>query len=171
MRLYTLVEEHAADPAFGCEHGLSFYLETEREHLLFDLGQSELFLRNAHTLGLDIVRVDRAFLSHGHYDHGGGLAAFLRENDHAPVYVHSRAFEPHFSRKPEGVRSIGLDSDLAHHPRLVPTGDLYEVSPNLLLFSDVTGTECQSEGGKNLLERVGDAYIPDAFAHEQSLIV
>ena len=171
MRLYTLVEEHAADPTFGCEHGLSFYLETEREHLLFDLGQSELFLRNAHTLGLDIARVDRAFLSHGHYDHGGGLAAFLRENDHAPVYVHSRAFEPHFSRKPEGVRSIGLDSGLAHHPRLVPTGDVYEVSPNLLLFSDVTGTECQSEGGKNLLERVGDAYVPDAFAHEQSLIV
>ena len=87
MRLYTLVEEHAADPTFGCEHGLSFYLETEREHLLFDLGQSELFLRNAHTLGLDIARVDRAFLSHGHYDHGGGLSAFLRENDHAPVYV------------------------------------------------------------------------------------
>ena len=81
MRLYTLVEEHAADPAFGCEHGLSFYLETEREHLLFDLGQSELFLRNAHTLGRDIARVDRAFLSHGHYDHGGGLSTFLREND------------------------------------------------------------------------------------------
>ena len=121
-------------------------------------------MRNAHTLGLDIARVDRAFLSHGHYDHGGGLSAFLRENDHAPVYVHARAFEPHFSRKPEGVRPIGLDPELAHHPRLVLAGDVYEVSPNLLLFSDVTGTECQSEGGENLLERVGDAYIPDAFA-------
>ena len=171
MRLYTLAEETAATPAFGCEHGLSFYVQTGEEHLLFDLGQSELFLRNAQKLGLDIGRVDRAFLSHGHYDHGGGLAAFLRENNHAPVYVHPQAFEPHFSRKPEGVRPIGLDPDLAHHPRIVPTGDVYEVSPNLLLFADVTGCDCLSEGGKNLLERVGDDYVPDAFAHEQSLIV
>lgn len=171
MRLYTLADETAATPAFGCEHGLSFYVQTGEEHLLFDLGQSELFLRNAQKLGLDIGRVDRAFLSHGHYDHGGGLAAFLRENNHAPVYVHPQAFEPHFSRKPEGVRPIGLDPDLAHHPRIVPTGDVYEVSPNLLLFADVTGCDCLSEGGKNLLERVGDDYVPDAFAHEQSLIV
>lgn len=171
MRLYTLVEETAAAPEFGCEHGLSFYLACETEHLLFDLGQSELFLRNAHTLGLDLARVDRAFLSHGHYDHGGGLSAFLRENDHAPVYVHPRAFEPHFSRKPEGVRPIGLDPALAHHPRMVPTGDVYEVSQNLLLFADVTGCDCLSEGGKNLLEREGDHYVPDTFAHEQSLIV
>lgn len=171
MRLYTLVEETAAAPKFGCEHGLSFYIETETEHLLFDLGQSELFLRNAHTLGLDLACVDRAFLSHGHYDHGGGLSAFLRENDHAPVYVHPRAFEPHFSRKPEGVRPIGLDPALACHPRVVPTGDVYEVSPDLLLFSDVTGTDCLSAGGKNLLEQVGETYVPDTFAHEQSLIV
>lgn len=171
MRLYTLVEETAAEPEFGCEHGLSFYLACETEHLLFDLGQSELFLRNAHTLGLDLARVDRAFLSHGHYDHGGGLSAFLRENDHAPVYVHPRAFEPHFSRKPEGVRPIGLDPALAHHPRMVPTGDVYEVSQNLLLFADVTGCDCLSEGGKNLLEREGDHYVPDTFSHEQSLIV
>lgn len=171
MRLYTLVEETAAAPEFGCEHGLSLYLACESEHLLFDLGQSDLFLRNAHTLGLDLARVDRAFLSHGHYDHGGGLSAFLRENDHAPVYVHPRAFEPHFSRKPEGVRPIGLDPALAHHPRMVPTGDVYEVSPNLLLFADVTGCDCLSEGGKNLLEREGEHYVPDTFAHEQSLIV
>lgn len=171
MRLYTLVEETTAAPEFGCEHGLSFYLACETEHLLFDLGQSELFLRNAHTLGLDLARVDRAFLSHGHYDHGGGLSAFLRENDHAPVYVHPRAFEPHFSRKPEGVRPIGLDPALAHHPRMIPTGDVYEVSQNLLLFADVTGCDCLSEGGKNLLEREGDHYVPDTFAHEQSLIV
>lgn len=171
MRLYTLVEETVAAPEFGCEHGLSFYLACETEHLLFDLGQSELFLRNAHTLGLDLARVDRAFLSHGHYDHGGGLSAFLRENDHAPVYVHPRAFELHFSRKPEGVRPIGLDPALAHHPRMVPTGDVYEVSQNLLLFADVTGCDCLSEGGKNLLEREGDHYVPDTFAHEQSLIV
>lgn len=171
MRLYTLAEETVAGPGFGCEHGLSFYLDTADGPLLFDFGQSELFLRNAQTLGLDISGVTRAFLSHGHYDHGGGLAAFLRENDHAPVYVHPRAFEPHFSRKPEGVRAIGLDPALEHHSRMIPTGDVYEVSPNLLLFSDVTGAECLSEGGKNLLERVGDRYVPDAFAHEQSLIV
>ncbi|WP_122790303.1 MBL fold metallo-hydrolase [Intestinibacillus sp. Marseille-P6563] len=172
MRLYTLTENTAISPDFGCEHGLSLYLDTENEGpLLFDMGHTELFLQNARTLGLDIGKVTRAFLSHGHYDHGGGLAAFLRENDHAPVYVHHRAFEPHFSQKPNGIEEIGLDRTLQHHPRLAAAGDVQEVSPNLLLFADVTGTECQSAGCKTLLEREGEQYVPDSFAHEQSLIV
>lgn len=172
MRLYTLVENTAVSEKFGCEHGLSLYLDTETEGpLLFDMGQSELFLQNACALGLDIGKVERAFLSHGHYDHGGGLAAFLRENRRAPVYVHPRAFEPHFSRRADGVHEIGLDAALARQEQVVASGPVFEVSPNLLLFADVTGEECRPSGCKNLLEREGERYVPDAFAHEQSLLV
>ena len=171
MRLYTLMEETAVSPQFASEHGLSFYVDTGTDKLLFDFGQTEAFCGNAQKLGIDLSQVDRAFLSHGHYDHGGGLEAFLHQNNHAPVYVHPRAVEPHFSRKPEGIREIGLDISLKQYPQLVKTADVYEVSPNLLLFADVTGTACRSAGASNLLERVNGQYVPDTFAHEQSLLI
>lgn len=107
MRIFTLMEDTACAPDFVCEHGLSFYIETGSSKLLFDMGQTDLFLKNAAALGADLSAVDTAFVSHGHYDHGGGLAAFLEINDHAPVYVHQKAFEPHFSHKSEGVKPTG----------------------------------------------------------------
>ena len=107
MRIYTLMEDTACAPDFVCEHGLSFYIEANGQKLLFDMGQTDLFLKNAAALGADLSAVDTAFVSHGHYDHGGGLAAFLKVNDHAPVYVHEKAFEPHFSHKPEGIKPSG----------------------------------------------------------------
>ena len=113
MKLVTLMEDTTCAPAFACEHGLSFYIETGSSKLLFDMGQTDLFLKNAAMCGVDLSKVDTAFVSHGHYDHGGGLAAFLKINDHAPVYLHEKAFEPHFSHKPEGIKDIGLDVALA----------------------------------------------------------
>ena len=75
MRIINLMENTKG--AEGCvwEHGLSFYIETKKHKLLADTGASEAFLKNAVVLGIDLRRVDTVILSHGHYDHGGGLAA------------------------------------------------------------------------------------------------
>ena len=171
MRIVTLMEDTACAPAFACEHGLSFYIETNGKRLLFDMGQTGLFVCNAARLGADQGAVDIAFLSHGHYDHGGGLAAFLSVNSHAPVYVHERAFEPHFSHKPEGIREIGLDSALAHSPRLRRVDGVARIDDTLTLFSDVTGADCVPQGNRTLCERADGQYFPDRFLHEQSLLV
>ena len=56
--------------------GLVFYIETKKHKVLFDVGQSALFLSNAHRLNIDIQKVDTLVISHGHYDHGGGLEDF-----------------------------------------------------------------------------------------------
>ncbi len=171
MRIAVLMEDTALTPAFAAEHGLSFYIETNGRRLLFDMGQSALFLQNARTLGISPERVDTAFVSHGHYDHGGGLGAFLKINRQAPVYIHKKAFEPHFSERPEGVKPIGLDVSLCGSRRLVLTDGVTKIDDTLTLFSDVTGTECRPQGNASLYGREGGAYVPDRFAHEQSLIV
>ena len=171
MKIITLMEDTACAPAFACEHGLSFYIEVNGVKLLFDMGQTELFLRNAQTLGVPLEEVDTAFVSHGHYDHGGGLGAFMKMNDHAPVYLHKRAFEPHFSQKPDGIRPIGLDAALAESDRLVLTDGVTQVDQNLTLFSDITGQDCKPLGNRTLFERENGQYVPDRFTHEQSLIV
>ena len=85
MRLTVLVENTAGSAALQCVHGLSFYLEAAGKRILFDMGPGAQFAQNAQALGVALDAVDFAVLSHGHYDHGGGLDVFLRRNDHAPV--------------------------------------------------------------------------------------
>lgn len=171
MRIFTLMEDTACASDFVCEHGLSFFMETNGRKLLFDMGQTDLFLKNADALGIDLSAVDTAFVSHGHYDHGGGLAAFLEINDHAPVYVHERAFEPHFSHKPEGIKNIGLDTALEENPRLRHVSGVTQIDETLTLFSDITGADCVPAGNRTLYEQENGQYVPDRFLHEQSLIV
>ena len=96
MKITTLMENTACSPEFACEHGLSLYIETGKRKLLFDAGQSGAFAENAGKLGIDLRQVDAFVLSHGHYDHGGGLPRFLEVNRQAMIYVNQFAFEPHY---------------------------------------------------------------------------
>ena len=80
MQITALVENTSQDKKFGTEHGLSLYIEAGFQKILFDMGQSGLFADNAKVLGISLSDVTIAVLSHGHYDHGGGLAKFLEIN-------------------------------------------------------------------------------------------
>lgn len=123
MMLKVLSENTVASKEFGCEHGLSLYVETDRLHLLFDTGASGVFAENAEKLGVDLSAVDIAVLSHGHYDHGGGLQTFLKKNERAKVYVQRRAFDPHYADRPDGNKAyIGLDMALLPNERFVFCG-------------------------------------------------
>lgn len=168
MKITCLLENTSRFPAIGAEHGVSFYVETTERRVLFDMGQSDLFARNAQALGVDLAAVELAVLSHGHYDHGGGLAAFLEINHTAPVYLTEAAFLPHYN----GARKyIGLDTTLQGHPRLrVVSGDL-SLGDGLTLLSPNGRERKHSLGSFGLTERVGDAFIPDDFRHEQYLLV
>ncbi len=72
MNLTVLSEVKAMD-GFESEHGLSFLIEVDQKKILFDTGASNLFIRSAARLGIDLEEVDRIVLSHGHWDHGNGL--------------------------------------------------------------------------------------------------
>ena len=126
MRITVLVEDTYGSPSLGSEHGFSLYIETRGKNILFDMGESRLFLENAEKLGLDIRDIDLAVISHGHYDHGGGLGVFLKENNKAMVYIHNKAFDGHYSIKAGKITEIGLNKTLMdlgpHHPdrKLLP---------------------------------------------------
>ena len=83
MKLYTLLENTSYDADLHTEHGLSLYLEACGHKILFDAGQTDAFAYNAKLLGVDLSAADIAILSHGHYDHGGGLKRFLDINTKA----------------------------------------------------------------------------------------
>ena len=97
MKITVLVENTSLCD-IPVEHGLSLYIEACGKNVLFDSGQSTLFAENAKRLGVDLKAVDFCVLSHGHYDHSGGLMEFICENDHAPIYMHKNAFGLHYSQ-------------------------------------------------------------------------
>jgi len=172
MIVKTLVENTSITESFGCEHGLSLYVETQRHKLLFDLGASELFAENAKKLDVDLSDVDLVVISHGHYDHGGGLKIFLSLNSKAKIYLHKKAFENHFAKRPSGEPAyIGLDKGLMACDRFVCVGDQFVIDDELELFSAVKAKRLNPTGNQSLLMEAGSALIQDDFSHEQNLII
>ena len=113
MKITTLLENGACGAELGSAHGLSLYIETPKHKILFDMGPDEQFLSNAEKLGVDLKAVDLAILSHGHYDHGGGLEAFCKLNDTAKIYLRQGAFGDYVALEEDGdLRDIGLDPAL-----------------------------------------------------------
>ena len=130
MRITSLVENTSA-PGLPTEHGLSLFVEAGERRFLFDMGHTDLFARNARALGVDLNDAEFAVLSHGHYDHGGGMETFFALNDHAPVYVSPHAFEPHY----DGTeKDIGLDARMADSPRIVPVNEVTGIAPGMTLY-------------------------------------
>ena len=168
MKITSLAENVTSREDVGAEHGLSLFIETEEHRILFDMGQTELFYTNAVKLGVDLSSVDLAVLSHGHYDHGGGLARFLEINEKAPVYMHRDAFLPHYNGT---EKYIGLDTSLADERRIVFVEDEYRIDGNLTLFSCNGRERDHITPDSGLTERVGEAFIPDDFRHEQYLLI
>lgn len=172
MIIKALAENTSSDAALGAEHGLSVYIETDHHKILFDTGASGLFAKNAATLGVDLGAVDIVVISHGHYDHGGGLKTFLEQNDKAVICMHEKAFGPYYARRPDNtVTYIGLDKTLWPNERFVLCSDRHVIDDELELFSAVKGEKLMPSGNENLLSLEGEEYSRDTFSHEQNLII
>lgn len=95
MKIMVLCNDIAKDGFFR-EHGLSLLID---EETLFDTGTSDVALKNAHKLGVNLSRVKRIFISHGHYDHAGGLIYLLKEMPNVDLYIHKKAIIPKYSEQ------------------------------------------------------------------------
>ena len=164
MKLVTLMENTSCREDLCFEHGLSLYLETDNRKILFDAGQSAAFAQNAEKLGVELTKVDFAVLSHGHYDHSGGLGAFLDRNETAPVYVSRWAFEPHWE---SDGRYVGVDQSLKGHDRIRYVAEETKLAEGIILYRlergpmDTAGLLVEEDGQRK----------PDDFRHEQYLLL
>ncbi len=107
MKITILVDNQAAG-GLVAEHGLSLWIEAEGKRILFDTGQGAALERNAGMLGVDLGRTDILVLSHGHYDHTGGIPCVLRRAPLAMVYCHSGAVQPRYSISQGRARPIHM---------------------------------------------------------------
>ena len=168
MKIYTLMENTTCNEALVCEHGLSLYIEAAGKRILFDAGQTGAFADNAEKMGIDLSQVDICILSHGHYDHGGGLKRFLELNNHAKVYVSRHAFGDYYNGE---EKFIGLDWELLNSEQITFVRDNLTLSDTLSLhtcpnfpqvyFTDAYGMQVKR---RNQLE-------VDDFRHEMYLLI
>lgn len=168
MKVTALMENTTCCEDFTCEHGLSLYIETGNHRILFDAGQTGAFADNAEKLGIDLAKVDIAILSHGHYDHGGGLKRFLECNQTAPVYLRRDAFMPHFNA---AQKYIGLDMELMDSGRLILTENCLTIAEGITLYSCNDRLRPYPTDSFGLSVRENGRIKPDDFRHEQYLLI
>lgn len=171
MIIKTLVENTSLSSFYGCQHGLSFYVETKQHKLLVDLGQNSLFYENAAKLDVNVEDIDTVIITHGHYDHGGGLGTFLEHNHHAAVYIHKLAFEDYYSMDGGKVHYIGIDKQYKEHPQCRLVDKDFKIDDELMLFTNVLERDYEAESNLSLKLLRDGKYVNDMFLHEQNLIV
>ena len=175
MKIVNLIENTEGNPDCVSAHGLSFYVETKKHKLLLDLGPSEDTLKNAAALGIKLSDVDTVILSHGHYDHSGGIIPFTKINNKAAIYMQAAATDAYFADDgidaPERYRYIGIDPDIEKLPQVrFISGDTV-IDDELELFTIQKRSHELPFTNKRLLVRKGDEYIRDDFRHEHYLVI
>ena len=175
VRITILMDNTAVAASLLTEHGLSMWIDVGDKHLLWDTGQSDKLFDNAQRLGIDISKADAVILSHGHYDHTGGLAKVLDAAPNARIYLHPKAVEPKYSLKNGVCRTIGMnrDAQLRLHERDSAGGVIYcdqmtEISDGIMLTGPVTRrTAFENTGGHFYSDPA--CTIADELADDQSL--
>lgn len=176
MRIVNLIENTEGKSGCAYEHGLSFFIETEKHKLLLDLGQTDSSLQNAKVLGVDLAEVDTVVLSHGHYDHSGGIIPFVRVNDRAAIYMQKSAGGEYFAddgkmAAGERYRYIGIDKDIPALPQVRSIQGDQIIDDELELFTIRNRTHELPFTNRRLLIKTETGYIPDDFGHEHLLVV
>ena len=164
----TLVENCVYNRKLEAEHGLSLYVRTPEKRILFDTGQSDLLLRNATLLHIDLKAVDALVLSHGHSDHTGGLRAFLAENDRATVFCKRDALNRKFKKERENGLLDASSLDLS---RFCFVDEVTEIYPGVVLCPDIPLSQKEDTHFDHFFTEVNGQRIPDMSAAASALMV
>lgn len=173
MKIINLVENTAGENGCAFEHGLSFYMETGEHKILLDFGQTEMMLENAKKLGVDLKKVDIAILSHGHYDHSGGILPFIKINPNAKIYMQKTACRDyyHIEEKRNVFRYIGIDKAIRELPSVQLVEGNISITPEIDLFAQVKGRRNFARGNRVLKYKLAESFVEDDFIHEQYAVI
>ena len=173
MRIINLVENEMGETGCEAAHGLSFYVETANHKMLFDTSPSEVVLRNAQKLGVDLTAVDTVILSHGHYDHSGGILSFVQFNPKAKIYMQHNAGGEYyaFDGEDKGFRYIGIDKKILLLPQVQLLKGDTKIDDELQVFTVDNRVFPLPSTNKRLCELCSGQYIQDQFRHEQNLLL
>ena len=175
MRVTSLIENSCLENASDLvpEFGLSMHIELGGSRVLFDMGSSRAFADNAAHLDVDIAAVDAAVVSHQHFDHGGGLDAFLEANDSATIYLREAPLADRYF-KAFGIlkRPIGIDLGLVerHRERFAFVNGKREIAPGVFVVTAIGSGHQRPRGNRRLFVQRGKSMTRDPFDHELVMV-
>jgi 7,8-dihydropterin-6-yl-methyl-4-(beta-D-ribofuranosyl)aminobenzene 5'-phosphate synthase len=177
MKVQILVENRASQPECLAEHGLSVFIESGERKILFDLGATEIYLQNAKRMKIDLEQVDTVVVSHGHYDHTGGIPSFCGINHKAKIYIHNQAFETFY-----GLEDGKLDDEpcsirwspeqrKAVADRLVLTDGATRISEDIIVSGTIPKGADFTPTERFFRKNEDGSLTADPMEHEQFLAV
>ena len=181
MKFQFLLDNKTENSKCMAEWGLSVLIETAGKKILLDTGLTDLYKANAEALGADLTDDDALVISHGHFDHTGGVPSFVKINKKAPVYLHRDALYESYGETDGKVEaeacSIRWDEEEMETvwPRIQLTGGMVKLYDNVTLIGDIPDLEGYpaTEQFWRRLEKEDGSFelIPDTMSHEQVIVV
>ena len=171
MKWTVLSDNRSDNNALATEHGLSILLETDKHRILLDTGASDVFIRNAEKIGIDLSTVDYVFISHGHSDHAGGLKHLLEINKKAKIIVSPDALKGRFFSKRRYFHSITTEWPEIPQERLLTVEHNESISDDFFILAHIPQIHPMPEGNQHLFVQEAEAYVNDDFRHELALYV
>jgi len=173
MRAQILLENETSRPDLVAENGLSVWLESGSSRIVFDTGPSEVAIRNAREMGIEVAAADIIVVSHGHNDHAGGLAPFAQIAGGAAIYVGENFTNPRYKRTDDGLKTIGLDvrtvNAVSHRLRIAQDGQ--SLVPGVTALTAFPSEYPRPASNRDLLVGGLDGIRPDLFADELALLI
>lgn len=180
MKLSVLVDNNTIiDRYFWGEPGISFFIEAEGKRILFDVGYSELFIKNAEKMGLNLRNMDYVAISHGHNDHTWGLDHFIKLYSEAKaeqftyqipqVVAHPDAFKSKILKGVGEIGSIISEEKLSRHFAINLSEEPCWLTDKLVFLGQIerrNNFENQTPIGKVV---VGDKLIDDYLLDDSAL--
>lgn len=162
--------------SFWGEHGVAFLIETDDGCVLFDTGQSgAVLMHNLDLLDVEPETVDAVAISHGHYDHAGGLTALLEHLDPAtPLYANPDLFRERYSVRGGTAENVGLvlsEGTLAAEMSLQLHADERQIIPGVWTTGEIR--ERPEKGGSSSHHRMrqGDELVQDRYLDDMALVL
>jgi len=179
MKITILCENTVGRRVGLGEHGFSALIETDHGNYLFDTGRGASVVKNSLEFNKDLRTIKKIFLSHGHYDHSGGLPEVLKLRGKVGVYAHPHVFldRIHLAEEDgkETKRFVGIPFKRSYLESLgadfILNKDFFEVEDGIFLTGEVPRKTSFEKLDPKLFTEIDGKTDPDVFLDDQSLIL